>query len=109
MTGATGNHGKQVTKLDSKQTEPLALRPDEWMDSPLAIIEQLVAQEEGDIVFDGSTAGTLPAQVAQLLVSCHNTAAERGAKLQILNPSEAVQQSLAGLGLGEILLGDESE
>ncbi len=84
-------------------SEPLDLDPVDWLDAPQAAVAALLARADGGPVIDAASAGPIPAQIAQLLLAARASAAESGQRLRIERPSLAVVQSLAALGLTDLL------
>lgn len=83
----------------------LSLDPDGWNDAPQGIIDLIrtrLAAPDG-LVIDASVEATIPAQVAQLLVSARASAAAAGVPFRLARPSDAARESLQMLGLGDLL------
>ncbi len=77
-----------------------------WLDSPQPVIAEIMAGQSENIVIDASTASSVPAQIAQLLIAARRSALANGGSLEIHQPSEAVKRSLSLLGLADHLLSD---
>lgn len=81
----------------------IVLDVDGWLDAPHPVIDAFKAGVAGKIVVDASSAGVIPAQVAQLLLSAAKSTAEHSGSFEIVHPSDAVKDSLGSLGLAELL------
>lgn len=84
-------------------SDRLYLDPDAWIDAPQVAVETLLSRVAGGLVIDASGAGPVPAQVAQLLVAARATARMQGRSFRLDSPSDAVRQSLAAIGLADLL------
>lgn len=83
---------------------PIELVPATWTDDPQAVVDAMTEQTDRGIVIDGSPAGKISAQVAQLLLAGQAHALARGSEFSIENISDAGRASLETLGVAEQLL-----
>ncbi len=87
---------------------PIALDAALWAEAPDTALNALRSQQTGDIRLDATGDDPITAQVAQLLLAAQAAASARGAVLRLERPSPSVVESLAALGLGDLLQGGQA-
>lgn len=102
-TNATSKKWKGFVLSDSTPS-PLTLVPAEWTDKPQSVVDAMIEQTDRGIVIDGSSAGKISSQVAQLLLAGQAHALSRGSEFRIDNISDPALSSLETLGVASQLL-----